>query len=432
MKTSLTCSLHPDCTAHADLLWDEDDLLKRLCQTLDFAEQAIRQLAAGGYTDDDATQNLAARPEKVIAETAMLLLAASNVASYAAVGPRILRVASLLVPHARSRWMLRMICLEPALAFEHATAHICLKRLGFYDADFDAMLDLSVAAQASDGREREPHGVLKHEWLKQGWLYPEGLPRMRVGAALTNSALHRTVDLLHGTREDFACFTKALMYVCDFNLYPHAVPRSREELLAEAEGMLARALDEQDYELVGELLMAWPLTGEKWSPAATFAFRVLCRVHCETGLGALQDAQAMPHRMVYVMGLLCAAALAPGRRPPMAIPKVAVRTGAFDAVLECFDPDDRTARWETELGELSHAEGESLAGFLLSIVLHREFGKRDFVAMEQLIRVAKALSLGSCPLVSQAAEMMARVSQFSESLGYTVSPPRVVVQEEYA
>ena len=438
MRTSLTRSLHSTSAANADLsdlsdlLWDEDDLLKRLCQTLDFAEQAIRQLAESGSTDDDATQNMAARPDKVIAETAVLLLAASNVSSYAAIGPRILRVASLLVPHARSRRMLRMICLEPALAFENATAHICLKRLGFYDAEFDAMLDLSVAAQASDGREREPHGMLKQEWLKQSWLYPEGLPRMRSGAALTNSALHRTADLLHGTREDFACFTKALMYLRDFNLYPRSVSRGREELLAEAEGMLARALDEQDYELVGELLLAWPLTGQDWSPAAAFAFRVLCRVQCETGWMSLSDGRAVPCRMAYVMGLLCAAALAPGRRPPAAIPKVAVRTGAFDAVVGCFDPDDRKARWQTELGELDHAESESLAGFLLSMVVHREFGKRDFVAMEQLVRVAKALSLESGPVVSQAAEMMVRVSQFADSLGYTAAAPMVAVQEEYA
>jgi hypothetical protein len=439
MRTSWTRSPHSTYNVNADL-WDEDDLLKRLCQTLDFAEQAIRQLAESAYTDDDATQNVAIRPEKVITETALLLLAASNVSTYTAIGPRILRVASLLVPHARSQRMLRAICLEPAAAFDSATAHICLKRLGFYDADVDAMLDLSVAGQAHEGREREPHGMLRQEWLKQSWLYPEGLPRLRISTWLTNSALNRTVDLLHGTREDFSCFMQALKCLRDFSLHPRPLPRSRGELIAEAEGMLGRALDEQDYQLAAEVLLAWPLTGEEWTPAASFAFRVLCRVQCETGFVALSStAPAQPYshpatyQTTYAMGMLCAAALAPGRRPPIAIPKVAVRTGAFDAVFECFDPDDRKAHWQTELDELNAAERESLTEFLLSIALHREFGKRDFAAMQRLLRVGNALNLTSSPVATQAAELMSRVTQFADILSYTVAAPDYSeAEEEYA
>ncbi len=430
--------------------WDEDDILQRLCQALDFAEQTIRQLADAGYTDADPTQPATVRPEKVIAETAVLLLAASNVSSYAAIGPRILRVASLLVPHARSQRMLRGICLEPAVAFEYATAHICLKRLGFYDADFDAMLDLSAAAQASEGREREPHRMLEQEWLKQSWLYPEGLPRLRANAQLNYCALRRPIDLLHGRREDVYCFTHALMYIRDFNLYPRPLPRGRDELLAEAEGMLARALDEQDYDLAGEILLAWPLTGEAWSPAAAFAFRVLCRVEREAGflpapatrLDRIRELDpglrrkyfhATAYHTVYVMGLLCAAALAPDRRPPVAIPKVPVRAGAFDAVFNCFDPDDRKAHWQQEMDELTPAERESLAEFLLAIALHREFGKRDFAAMQRLLAVGHALSIVSTPVASQAAEMMVRVSQFAENLAYVMAPPATYGEvEEYA
>ncbi len=423
-------------TLNAEPLWDEDDLLQRLCHSLDFAEQAIRQLSANDSTGDDSTQCGTIVPEKVIAETALLLLAASNVSSYAAVGPRVLRVASLLVPHARSQRMLRGICLQPSLAFDYAVGHVCLKRLGFYDGDFDAMLDLSVAAQASDGREREPHRVLEQEWLKQSWLYPEGLPRLRSHGAGATSALSRTIDLLHGTREDVSCFTHALMYMRDFNLFPRSLPRSREELLAEAEGMLARCLDEQDYSLAAEVLLAWPLTGEEWSPAAIFAFRVLCRVQCDGGFQP-SDANTYFHpnsyRTIYAMGMLCAGVLAPGRRPPLTIPKVVVRAGAFGDVFECFDPDDRKAHWQTTLGDLEPAERESLTDFLLSIALHREFGKKDFGAVQRLLAVGNALNLSPTPVATQATEMMVRITQFAEILSYSVPLPACdVVEEEYA
>ncbi|NYF77831.1 DUF6895 family protein [Granulicella arctica] len=409
--------------------WDEDDLVQRLCRTLDFAERAIRQLGENGYADS-VEQQATVRPEKLIAETAILLLAASKVSDYAAIGPRILRVASLLVPHARSPRMLRGICLEPAVAFEYATAHICLKRLGFYDPDFDAMLDLSAASQASDGRERAPHRMLEQEWLKQGWLYPEGLPRLRSGSQVTNSVLNRTMDLLHGTREDVYCFTHALMYLRDFNLFTRPLPRMREALLEEAEGMLARCLDEQDYDLAGEVLLAWPLTGESWSSAAAFAFRVLARVESAAGflpapttrVGYMKSLDpetgrqyflATAYHTVYVMGLLCAAALSSGRRPPVKIPLTPVRAGAFDAVSKCLEGDDRRAHWQDDADELEPAERESLAGFFLSIGLHREFGRRNFAAMERLLSVGTALGLTANPVASQAAEMMTRVSQFA-------------------
>jgi hypothetical protein len=414
--------------------WDEDDLVERLSRSLDFAEQAVRQLTHNGC--DQLEQPSLLCPDKLIAETAVLLLAASNVSTYAAIGPRILRVASLLAPHAHSQRILRRICLEPALAFEHAIAHICLKRLGFYDPDFDAMLDLAAAAQATDGRERAPHRAIEQEWLRQGWLYPEGLPRLRSTTHIANSSLNRTIDLLHGSREDISSFTQALVCLRDFNLFPRPLPRQRECILAEAEGMLARCLDEQDYDLAAEVLLVWPLTGEEWSPAAAFAFRVLCNFEnavgfppATTSIDSIKRTAAeagqkhlvtATYHSVYVMGMLAAAALAPGKRPPLTVPQAPVRSGAFEAVLDCFYPDDHKAHWQQELETLQPAECESLAEFLLNIALHREVGRSNFAAIERLLTVSNSLSLHT-PVTGQAVEMMTRVRHFTEYLEYSES-----------
>jgi hypothetical protein len=429
MRTQTSYSANPSLPQ-----WDEDDLVRRLSQSLDFAEQAVRQLTENGC--DQLEEQSPLCPDKLVAETAILLLAASNVSTYSAIGPRILRVASLLTAHAHSQRMLRRICLEPSVAFEHAIAHICLKRLGFYDPDFDAMLDLAAAAQSTDGRERAPHRALEQEWLRQGWLYPEGLPRLRSNTNITNSSLNRTIDLLYGSREDVSGFTRALLCLRDFNLFPRPLPKPRECILAEAEGMLARCLDEQDYDLVAEVLLAWPLTGDDWSPAAAFAFRVLCNFEnanvippAATSIDRIKSPEiqsgrrqyvATNYHHVYLMGLLAAATLAPGKRPPLGIPSVYARSGAFEAVFECFYPDDHKAHWQEELETLQPAERESLAEFLLNIALHREIGRSNFVAIERLLAVSSSLSLHT-PVTSQATEMMVRVRHFTEYLEYSES-----------
>jgi len=102
--------------------WDEADLIRRLCHALDIAQQAVARLAPNGYTDaEDLLINV--RPEKVISETAVLLLAASAVARVDEVRMRIDQVARLLIPHARSERMRLGTCLEPALALDYSAAH---------------------------------------------------------------------------------------------------------------------------------------------------------------------------------------------------------------------------------------------------------------------------------------------------------------------
>ncbi|HEY0263198.1 MAG TPA: hypothetical protein VGC07_01625 [Granulicella sp.] len=393
-------------------LWDEDDLVQRLGQTLELAEHQLRKLPSDG----DADLQTAPRSQALLADVSLLLLAASNVDSYAAISPRVLRVSSLLAPHAHSRHVLRSICLEPSLAFEHAIPHICLKRLGYYDPDFDAMLDLAAAAQASEGRERAPHRMLEQEWLRQSWLYPEGLPRLRASAILASSSLVRTIDLLYGTREDISGFTHALMYLRDFNLFPRSLPRQRECLLAEAEGMLARALDAGDDELVAEVLLTWPLTGESWSPAATFAFRVLA------GRMDAHAATASNFRAVCAMGVLVAAMLAPGKRPPREIPSATVRDGAFESVLDCICSREQASHWQQELAPLIPSEREAISEFLLVIAIHREVARRDFAELERVLAVGAAVGLTHNPVFAQAAEMMSRIRQFADTLEYTALP----------
>jgi hypothetical protein len=86
----------------------------------------------------------------------------------------------------------------------------------------------------------------------------------------------------------------------------------------------------KDYDLGGEVLLAWPLTGKTWSPAATFGLQVLTQVEDKAGflpspgtrldrLNTLQGDErtdyllATAYHTAYVMGLLSAAALTNGK-----------------------------------------------------------------------------------------------------------------------
>jgi hypothetical protein len=409
--------------------WDEQDLERRLCHALDTAKQAVERLASDGYTDPADPSNTL-RPEKLISETALLLFAASTAASRDAVRARIQRVAQLLIPHARSERMLLGVCLQPALVWDYAQAHVLLSRLGYQDSAFDELLQQSASSQAKDGRERVPYRMLEQEWVRDNWNHSAPSARKHTRPATSNSVLNRTMDVLNGSRDDIYAFTHALVYVTDFNVHPRRLPRRKSVLLAEAEAAFARCLDEQDYDLGGEVLLAWPLTGTPWSAAAAFGFRVLAGVEDKAGflpapntrLQRLNELRgddrtnyllATAYHTAYVMGLLSAAALREGRSPPARIPTRGAILGSANQVLAFLDTENHTAHWRDEFHQLSEIERDAIAGLLLTIILRLNINRREFGTVHKLLELAYTLGLADSPALSQAAEMLERLSLYA-------------------
>lgn len=419
--------VHRDTRNHA---WERTDLVKRLCHALDLAKQAVEHLAPNGYRDPDEPRNNI-RPEKLISETAVLLVAASTAAHHDEVRTRSQCLAELLIPHARSERMLLGLCLEPAVALDYAQAHVCLRRLGYPDLRFDALLLQSAGSQARAGRERVPHRVLEQEWVAEIWKDSRANSCKPTPLTALHSVLSQPMDLLSGSREDIYAFTHALMYVTDFNICPRRLPRSRAVILAEAEAALARCLDEQDYDLAGEVLLAWPLTGKSWSPAAAFGFRVLASVEDQAGflpapstrLQRLDQLKgddrtdyllATAYHTAYVMGLLCGAALQPGKAPPSKIPCNAATRGGASAILQFLHADGQSAHWQDEFCQLTDQERDAIAGLLLNIALRRKIRQRAFGAVHKLLEVAYAFGLADAPASSQAAELLGRLAAFAD------------------
>ena len=116
--------------------------------------------------------------------------------------------------------------------------------------------------------------MLEQEWLRRVWDPTES--RARDEAKLSvQSALGHPIDIFMATRDDLYAYTHALMYLTDLGERRIRLPVQRSEVLANAEAALARCLDEQDYDLCGELLLTWPYLGANWGVTANFAFRVL-------------------------------------------------------------------------------------------------------------------------------------------------------------
>ncbi len=412
--------------------WQQTNLIHRLCHALEIASLTVEHLLPDGFADPK-NPSVSIRPEKTITETAMLLHGVTLAIARSEVCERIHRVARQLIPHARSSQIRLGLALNPALTFDYSLAHIVLTRLGYPDADFEKLLIQCRTAQAHAGRELLPHRMMEQEWIDTLWkeCRPEGHRRLERTARLT--ILGHPMDLFAATDDDLSAFTHTIMYVTGFQHNPALLPRSRAVLLAEAEAVLARCLDAQEYGLAGEILLAWPLTGKHWSPTATFAFHVLAEVEDKAGflpmpasrMSELQTRQgtdrthyllATSYHAAYVMGLLCAAALQPGCAPPISISPRQGTPGSARQLLPLLDDSGKAPHWRDTFDKLDSPQADALAGLLFNIALQRCASRRDFAALDKTLRLGHTLGLTATPAARQAAELLERVAACANTL----------------
>jgi len=405
--------------------WSESDLEARLCRVLDIAKTTVNYFALDGYTDEKS-QAYSFGPEKVVAEAAMLAYAASGCGQRTNVASRVDELARLLIPHARSERVLVDIAMHPALVFKFALPHVLLSRLGYRDAGFDDFLRSCVSAQARNGRDRGPSALVERSWIWSLWTGQAGSR-----SELLESVLTWPVDILGGLREDCYAFTHLILYFTDFGSQSRRLPRARSIILGEARSLLARYLDSEDYDLAGEILMAWPLLSAPWSSAATFGFRVLTSVEDEAGilpcgninLGRLTElhgaeraryALGTAYHTVFVMGFLCAVSLRPGRVPPVRIVGSQFDETCLRSLLRHVDDDQ--GHWQSEFSRLAGIEQRALTPFILDIAIVQRHRNRDYEAVKELLAIASEYGIADSPLCSQAAELLERIAHCSSAI----------------
>lgn len=405
--------------------WSESDLEARLCRALDIAKTTVDYFARDGYTDE-VSPAYSFGPEKAVAEAAMLAYAASACGQRTNVAGRVDELARLLIPHARSERVLVDIAMHPALVFKFALPHVLLSRLGYCDAGFDDFLRSCVSAQARNGRDRSPSASVERSWI---WFLWTGQAASR--SELLESVLNWPIDILGGLRDDCYAFTHLIFYCTDFGSRSRRLPRARSIILGEARSLLARYLDAEDYDLAGEILMAWPLLAAAWSPGAAFGFRVLTSVEDEAGvlpcgninLGRLTQldsdertryALGTAYHTAFVMGFLCAASLRPGRVPPARIVGSQFDETCLGRLLRYVDDDQ--GHWQTEFLRLAGGEQRALTPFILDIAIIQRHRKHDYEAVKELLSMAGEYGIADSPLCDQAAELLERIAHCSSAI----------------
>jgi hypothetical protein len=425
---------------------------ERLCGALDLAERALCALSGDGPPSP-----LEAVADKVVAETAMLLLCASRVRDAdQRLGHAVDRVASLLVGLARREAVLAAICLDPGQARDHSFAHCVLSALGLEDPGVDALLAASLDMGAMVGPERLPHRRLEQEWLARVWNGGTPVPACDPGLPGL-SMVGRPLDALASTRLDIYAFTHDLMYITDLGARRCELPRPVRAIIADAEIGLAYSLEHDDFDLTAELLMTWPMLGVGWSPAAAVAFAVLAGVDDELGFlpGLAFDRashDALPegdrpryclytsYHTGYVMGFLCATALSANGGPATLAQGWASSgaglKGAGPAMLEQLDQITPTPaavagsvtaaesplapRWRATLATLAPAALDGLAPTLLAAALRRAASTGDLSAIRRLLQVAVDFDVLSGEAPRQAAALLRRSRLLSSVLAKSV------------
>ncbi len=419
--------------------WDEADLKARLCRALDIAKRALELFAVNGYADAEVPEN-SFRPEKPIAEVAMLIYAASAASRFPEVASRIEGIARLLVPGARSQQTLLNIALHPSLSIDFAVPHVLLTKLGYSDAGFDDFLRSCLDSQARRGHERPPFASLEQRWITSLWTGTD--PGRDWRPDLLNSVLHQPYDILGGLRQDAYAFTHLVMYCTDFGFRAPRFPRPRSVILGEARSLFAKCLDDEDYDLAAEVLLAWPLSRARWGATAAFGFRVLARVEDQVGvlpagttkadrLNKLEGKERAEYALgtayhtALVMGLLCAASLRPGRAPPTRITGPEIERSFLDRLLQYLDADQ--GHWQPELTGLTESERDALVPLLLDIAIAQRCRKHDYGAVSELLRAASQHGMASSPLCGQAAQLLERLAACSQA----IQPSRSGAVQQY-
>jgi hypothetical protein len=265
--------------------------------------------------------------------------------------------------------------------------------------------------------------------LEQAWLArvrQEGeLPKRLDSRLVADSMLGRPMDALGSTRLDIYAFTHAVMYASDLGGRRIALPRSTATIAADADAALAYSLDANDFDLAAEVLLTWPMLGLGWSPAATFAFRILAHVEDDTGFlpgstfdltryqasGGDERSRYMLvtcYHTVYVMGFLCAAALRPGCAPPAAVAPARRSRGAGAAILRLVDADGPTPCWRESFAALARRQQDAVAPLVLAVLLRRARTGGNLGLLREALEVALAHDLISGPAPLQAAALLRR------------------------
>lgn len=407
-------------------LLGRNDLERRLALALKIAGRTVSVLGQGGYRDEAALED-SFGPDKPLAETAMLLHVACAVAREAGLAAQVDELAGQLARHARTDRVAVAIALHPTICLQLAMPHVLLTRLGLRDERFDRVLGLSLESSSHRGREVVPHRTLEALWLRS--FFEGQLPGAALDSVAQRSAMSHRLDLLWGSRDDAYAYTHTFMYFTDFGYQCRRLPTAALHALDQLDALLARSLLVEDFDLAAETLMIWPMASIAWSPVAQFGFRVLAEL--EDRVGFLPSGNGIPERFsrlegtertryalaasyhtAYVMGMLCALSLRPGRACDTEVRRELVPLSVMERLLDTIPVADTP--WQRTFRNLDPCDQQALAPFLLDVALLDSTRSHDFGKAAGLLETAASCNIDSTVVCAQVRELIDRVCRLAD------------------
>lgn len=400
-------------------------IASRLAYSLTFAKKALGHLIIDDHpAPEDAPWFV--KNEKIIAETAFLIAFSKNKCNYPEVDKAFRELIEVLEPLARSKAMLLNICLKPGLALDYAQAHICLDYAGYPNAQFDKALRAALESSAANSIERTPYRMMEGEWLKKLWNRGHE-DNLDFWAQL--SCLNHPVDLFCESSDGAYSISHALMYGA---FERNKIPGIDLEIIFQlVESLVIRYLDEQNYDIAGELLMAWPLLNRKWTPAASFALNCLFKIEERVGFlpapglerskidGAEQEEKrtyiySINYHTVLVMGLLCSVML----KNPLCEETVSDAVSYPDKWRNKIENEIHTGKdvhWYEFYQSLDSVQKEQLLPMLYQVCLTRWIRDKQYGDVKKLLDLNND-ELHNMEASRQARELLQRLSISAEGI----------------
>lgn len=401
-----------------DLVPDQAFLAGRIAYALDFAKRTVSHLITEGHSAPEEA-DWYVRPEKVIAEAALLMVYAKAGEADARVKEGLEALYDVLEPLARSKAVLGNICLKPALALDYGCAHLCLSYLGYPNALFDEAIDRAL--KDNKQTERTPYRMLEQAWLMKLWKGSYNHQAMELWSGL--GCLNQAPDLYSESSDDVYATTHAVMYV--FFDGQAAADVDTDDLMGYLESWLVIYMDKQDYDIAGELLQAWAMTGKPFTAIALFALKCLTEIEQRVGflpapnldLGMIEGREPTERRTyiysvnyhtAFVMGLLCGSLLK--RHEALAHETTdTLYDPEWNALLKAELQTAQHAHWMDYYKTLEAPQKEALLPWLYQVVLTRKIRGYDYEAARKLLDRAKGTALEKLVLSAQAQELLNRI-----------------------
>lgn len=397
---------------------------EKLYSTLDFAQKSLEHLVVeGNSAPEDAPWFV--RPEKIIAETAYLMVFAHTYCKFKKVSDKLITLAGVLKPLARSEAMLLNIALKPTLAFDYAHAHICLSYLGHKDEIFDHMLQKALDSQAAQGLERTPYRMLELEWLKSIWTGK--LNRSELKKWIGNSCLNNPPDIFNENQDSVYALTHAIMYTCFVE--SKIDDKNKQTLTDQLEVLIARYMDLHDYDIAGELLMAWQLFGLPFSPSVQFSLDCILKIDKKVGFLpapgldlAMIEGKEIQHRRTYIYSINYHTVLVMGLLSAVMHKKTEININLnanlefpkeLKNILVKETLESKERHWIDYFKEIDLTQRSQLIPFLFNIAICRAVQDKNFKLLQKLIEASNNTPLIDSLAFLQASELLERLKLVS-------------------